>query len=763
MNKGIKPREYQRECLVAIDETVAKGEKRALVVMASGLGKTYTAAFAVEKFFTDKSFGRVLILCHSEPILRQSKKKFKDYFGEEFSYGMYVDGDKTARPTNFLFATFQTTKENRKDFQKDEFAYIIVDEAHHSKARTYFPTIRYFEPQFLLGLTATPDRLDGQKIEEIYGEPVYELSFVEATKRGLIAECDYRLILDDLSQEKLDEYLKSGERLSLNQLNRTLFINKRDEEIVRLIGEYSAEVRNPKTMIFCKSITHAQKIARLMGDEVALIHSRRSDSENRLALQAFKDGKIRAILSVQMLNEGVDVPDANVVVFLRNTVSPAVFYQQLGRGTRLAEGKEKVLVLDFVGNCGRIKTVLELKQEIDDFKLQMPVTEYSPHGAGEADSREKFTLNIATQFNTEMVDIIALFESVKARTAWTQDSAAEALRELARSLGKASLMIRDVRTASEEDCMRTPSRQVLATLFGSVKKAIIFAGLEYERGFTGTERGVFDDETALFEAARAYAIELGHPDYLMQKEIDDNVVFPCWETLRKTYGTFGNFLIAAGLKPYRETRMKFPTAESIREAIQKKMTELGGKTPTKRQLEQDKTMPNLCQIKKFYASLNEALVDAGGKIHTYRDSATRYPDEDMKRKAIYMAEKLGRAPTTAEWENEPDTCSERVLARRHGSFNKAMQAYGLTPNPKGAVIDHPNKIHGVLDLDGNLLPETITKLQGIVVSNRRPLKPSDLCPENSVPLKSFFYNHKWTVTKLNEAIKAVDILKSVNS
>lgn len=290
------------------------------------------------------------------------------------------------------------------------------------------------------------------------------------------------------------------------QLNRTLFIKKRDEEIVRLIGGYSAGVKNPKTMIFCRTITHARKIAQLMGDNVALVHKKNSDSANDRALRAFKSGEINTIIYVDMLNEGVDIPDANVIVFLRNTVSPAVFYQQLGRGTRLAKGKKKVLVLDFVGNCERIKAILELKQEIDDFKLQIPVTEYSPHGAGEADSREKFTLNIDTQFNTKMVDIVALFESVKARMAWDQDSAAEALRELAYSLGKTSLMIRDVRTASEEDCTRTPSRQVLTTLFGSVKKAIIFAGLEYERGFTGTERGVFDDETALFEAARAYQI-----------------------------------------------------------------------------------------------------------------------------------------------------------------------------------------------------------------------------------------------------------------
>lgn len=140
----IKPYPYQAECLDAIDATIAAGEKRALVVMASGLGKTYTSAFAVEKFFADRPFVRVLVLCHSEKILTQTKDKFKDYFGEEFSYGMYVNDDKATRPTNFLFATFQTMKKDRKNFQKDEFAYVIVDEAHHSHACTYFPTIRYF-------------------------------------------------------------------------------------------------------------------------------------------------------------------------------------------------------------------------------------------------------------------------------------------------------------------------------------------------------------------------------------------------------------------------------------------------------------------------------------------------------------------------------------------------------------------------------------------------------------------------------------------
>ncbi len=675
MNKGIKPREYQKECLAAIDKTIARGEKRALVVMASGLGKTYTAAFAVEKFFTDKPFGHVLILCHSEPILRQSKKEFKDYFGEEFSYGMYVGCDKTTRPTNFLFATFQTMKENRKNFQKDEFDYIIVDEAHHSKARTYFPTIRYFQSEFLLGLTATPDRLDGQKIEEFYGEPVYELGFVEATKRGLIAECDYRLVLDDLSQERLDEYLASNEKLSIKQLNRTLFIKKRDEEIVRLIGGYSAGVKNPKTMIFCRTITHARKIAQLMGDNAALVHKKNSDSANDRALRAFKSGEINTIISVDMLNEGVDIPDANVIVFLRNTVSPAVFYQQLGRGTRLAKGKKKVLVLDFVGNCERIKAILELKQEIDDFKLQIPVTEYSPHGAGEADSREKFTLNTATpEFQSRIIDIITLLETVRSRKEWTCEECIAAIQQLADRLGKTILSYTDYANSDIE----MPVYATLQNRFGSFEAAIVAAGLQYER--LSNERGRFDLEDELFAMARAYVSKLGR-EFLTVKNIEDNPEFPSWSTLSRQYGTIGNFNYLAGIaskkpvsrsrKKCPESRLVFDSKENIKLALSRKIEELGGSIPTTAQLEADETMPTKSQIRKFYAKYGDVYQDVGLDVGDLK-KRQKYTDQEIRTEAHRIYHKLGHAPSRTEWNRYTTTCCYSTVTNRYGNYRDAI-------------------------------------------------------------------------------------------
>lgn len=424
-------------------------------------------------------------------------------------------------------------KGNRKNFPKDEFAYVIVDEAHHSKARTYFPTIRYFQPEFLLGLTATPDRLDGQDIREIYGEPVYELDFVEATCRGLIAECDYRLVLDDLSQEKLDAYLESDEKLSINQLNSTLFIPKRDEEIVRLIGEYSADIENPRMMIFCQTITHARKIAKLLGDEVALVHDKNSDSVNNRALKAFEYGEINTIVSVDMLNEGVDVPDANIVVFLRNTVSPTVFYQQLGRGTRLSDGKDKVRVLDFVDNCNRIKTVLELKQEIDDFRIQTPVEKPYAHGAGEADSREKFTLNIATpEFKVKMVDIVEMLDNVSQRWNGTKEAVLEELR-LMHQRGE-----RPTAEAINKNPNLPHSTTIMSMFGGYLNNALREAGVPVNQ----RDRVHMDQNSMIAEGKNM----LSRNEKITYKSVSENLNLPHVVTVVKVFESIENFALACG-------------------------------------------------------------------------------------------------------------------------------------------------------------------------------------------------------------------------
>ncbi len=522
MVKKIKPYEYQEECLAKIAEVQQTGAKRALVVMASGLGKTFTAAFAVQRFFQGRTFGRVLILCHSEEILKQTKDKFKLYFGEEYNYGMFTSSRKTTVVPSFLFATFQTMKNHRKEFSKNEFSYVIVDEAHHSYARTYFPTMRYFEPEFLLGLTATPERLDGQKITEIYGEPVYELEFAEANNRKLLTECDYRLVLDDMTQEKLDEYVNGDEKLTMGQLNRTLFVPKRDEEIVRLIRETMAKLEDAKTMIFCRSIRHAQKIARLMGDEVALVYHGNGEVANKLALKAFKQGELKVIISVQMLNEGIDVPDANHIVFLRNTVSPAIFYQQLGRGTRLSAGKEKVVVQDFVANCERIRDILQLQREVEDFRTHPPKTGGDGGSDGDAGIKKNFTLNIATpEFKARMVDIVELLERAAKGREWTKEEIIAGLLALSHDGYMPS-------SAEIDKSDILPTTNTIKAVFNChLYKVAQICGLKMCRQPTTCYASDYTDEE-LLEMFYCYAVSLGH--WPSASELDANEEMPSYNS-----------------------------------------------------------------------------------------------------------------------------------------------------------------------------------------------------------------------------------------
>jgi len=746
----IKPRDHQQECLAAIDDATARGATRALVVMASGLGKTYTSAFAIEKFFTGRPFGRVLILCHSEKILRQTKEKFRSYFGEEFSYGMYVNYNKTARSTDFLFATFQTMKENCKNFSENEFTYIIVDEAHHSHARTYFPTIRYFQPEFLLGLTATPDRLDGQKIEEIYGEPVYELGFIEATKRNLIAECDYRLVLDDLSQERLNEYLTGNKKLSINQLNRTLFIEKRDEEIVRLISEHSARVKNPKTMIFCRTIEHARKIAKIMGNKAVLVHKKNSDPTNDCALEAFKEGEIDTIISVDMLNEGVDVPDANIIVFLRNTVSPAVFYQQLGRGTRLSEGKDKVLVLDFVNNCERIKMILELQQEIDDFKLQEPITEYNPHDSGDADSKEKFALNIATPaFKTKMVDIVKLLEKVRTWCEWDYRSIIQAIENLAKTLETDTLTSKDIRNSD-----LCPGQEVFTKFFGknAIEKAVKAAGFKYswtQGRWTGEE---------IITSVVSIAKDGKMPT---EAEVAQNPDLPSVTTIRLHFKTWKNFAKQCNL----EMRNELSDEEMLEDYLYASLSK--GYWLSREEMTHEEGLLGCSaytrrfNVKGVYELRNLVTLKYPEQSSTLNEAKT--PREHIGKKEIrdalvQITKEKHRAPNLADIKNDNRLPTYQSCFAKFGVTNLAglWEACGISEVLK--TLDPITQ-----EEKPKLSSDERVALQKLVKNKGRRLKLKDLKKENGVITATCLGYRKIKIGELNELIDADAILMSINN
>lgn len=352
----IIPHPHQNDCLGCIAETRSKGGTRALVEMATGLGKTVVVAFDVKRYLKERK-SRVLYLCHKNDILYQARNELESIIGSEKSYGFFNGREKNFHEVDVLFCSFDTMSDWVDIFDPDEFGYIVVDESHHSHADTYRKVIQYFRPNFLIGVSATIDRMDQKDIREIYGAPIFSLPLEKALAEGLLTPVDYRILTDEIQTAGILE--TPTETLSIFSLNRRVFVPKRDEEIVKIIASHTSTIENPKIILFCPSVKYCDHIAALIQDSL-VIHSGIPDKERDIRLEMFRQDMVNTVVTVDCFNEGIDVPRANVVVFLRSTSSRTIFLQQLGRGLRKVEGKEKVIVLDFVANLERIKMIQEM-------------------------------------------------------------------------------------------------------------------------------------------------------------------------------------------------------------------------------------------------------------------------------------------------------------------------------------------------------------------------------------------------------------------
>lgn len=362
------PYDYQIECLTALEMARLAGAKEGLIVLASGLGKTIGTAFDVTHWLKTHG-GRILYLCHQNEILHQSQGKFSEVLPPETSYGFYHGYEKSSQKVDCLFASFQTMARRHALFKPDEFDYIVVDESHNSGAASYGKVLDYFKPKFLLGLTATPERIDGFDIRKRFGQPVYYLPLEEALARNLLTPVDYRLISSEITFEKLGVF-NNREGLSIDDLNEELFVPKTDAEINSAIEKAASELADPRIMIFANTIARADELAMSVPGSV-VIHSRVPKKERFTRLELFRNGLVKTAIVVDCFNEGVDVPEANLLVFLRLTISGRIFFQQLGRGLRKCEGKDKVIVLDFVGNCDRILKVKALSDSVENSRRKL--------------------------------------------------------------------------------------------------------------------------------------------------------------------------------------------------------------------------------------------------------------------------------------------------------------------------------------------------------------------------------------------------------
>lgn len=360
-----EPRGAQIEALCALEDTRAEGAKKALIHAATGIGKTYLAAF------DSKSYEKVLFVAHREEILKQAADSFRNVRNSE-DYGFFT-GDEKCTDKSVIFASVATLGKseylNEKYFAPDYFDYVVIDEFHHAVNNQYRKIVEYFKPQFLLGLTATPERMDGKNIYEIcdYNVP-YEISLKDGINKGMLVPFHYYGIYDETDYTKL--HIVRGKYVE-EELNKTYIGNAYRHD---LIYKYYCKYGSKQALGFCCSRKHVEEMAKEFsrrGIPSAAVYSN-ADGEFSMdrteAIEKLESGKIKVIFSVDMFNEGVDIPSVDMVMFLRPTESPIVFLQQLGRGLRRSKGKKYLNVLDFIGNyekAGRVRYLLTGKNKAE--------------------------------------------------------------------------------------------------------------------------------------------------------------------------------------------------------------------------------------------------------------------------------------------------------------------------------------------------------------------------------------------------------------
>ncbi|MBE6004656.1 MAG: DUF3427 domain-containing protein [Lachnospiraceae bacterium] len=358
----LKPNSMQVAFTENLRKIFDKGETKALLISATGTGKTYASAFGIRDAL--KPSGKVLFIVHRKQILKQALKSYKNVFGRNVNMALLTGEDQNydeIQSADFVFAmiTMISKEEVMHRFSPDFFSVCVVDEVHHMSAPSYRRIMGYFNPEFWLGMTATPDRTDEGNIYEMFDHNIaYEIRLQQALDYNLLCPFHYFGIRDIAfnDSEDADEMIKLAEKGDLTVFRR-LISDERLDYILKETSYYGFSGERVKGLIFCSSVREAKELSLKMnqrGLRTKALSGNDSDDERQKAIERLIgdecDDALDYILTVNIFNEGVDIPDINQVVMLRPTESSIVFIQQLGRGLRKKEDKEYVVVLDFIGN-----------------------------------------------------------------------------------------------------------------------------------------------------------------------------------------------------------------------------------------------------------------------------------------------------------------------------------------------------------------------------------------------------------------------------
>lgn len=384
----ISPFHFQEEILEKLEaERKIHNRFRNLIVAATGTGKTVVSAFDYKKFKIQNQSARLLFVAHRKEILQQAQATFQGILRDNNFGELWVDGIEPEK-YDYVFASVQTLYNRIEEIQlsANYYDYIIIDEVHHISASSYRPIIKHFTPKILLGLTATPERMDNEDILIDFSNTIAaEIRLPDALNRKLLSPFQYFGITDNIDLSKVE--WKSG-RYAPSELTKLYTQNdRRVGDIIFNLNKYLNDINNVRALCFCVTQEHAQFMAEkfvLVGLKADYLVSSRSNLREELRRKLYCK-EINYLFVVDIFNEGVDIPEIDTVLFLRPTESLTIFLQQLGRGLRLAEGKECLTVLDFVGNSrpeydfeGKFraligKTNTSLQKEVSDDFPHLPL------------------------------------------------------------------------------------------------------------------------------------------------------------------------------------------------------------------------------------------------------------------------------------------------------------------------------------------------------------------------------------------------------
>ncbi|MEV7678666.1 MULTISPECIES: DEAD/DEAH box helicase family protein [unclassified Streptomyces] len=366
-----KLRPYQSEALREVIGDL-KSADRALLVLATGLGKTVVGGEAIDYHLRASPKDKVLIVAPAKDLVEQLERALWHHLPKSVRTQL-LTGDH--RPDDLRGVTCATTA-SALSYARAGYrpALVMVDEAHHvAEDGQLAELLDVLHSSQIFGVTATPWRGDRFDIRTRFGEPSYTLGIEDGMRLGYLSEVRYRLYADNIDWDFVRGV--SDHSYSIKDLNARLFLPERDEGVREKLMEVWARTQHPRAVVFCRTIEHAERLAALLAGVpqwrgALAVHAGLSKRERQSRLMSFRSGEVPILTAVDILNEGVDIPDVNILCFARVTHSRRIFVQQLGRGLRLRPGKSYVEVLDFVSDIRRIAAILNIRQQIAEDEVE---------------------------------------------------------------------------------------------------------------------------------------------------------------------------------------------------------------------------------------------------------------------------------------------------------------------------------------------------------------------------------------------------------